>query len=671
MPYKVAVLTAAADASADKSGPLLRDILASQGGDFNIAKSSIVPDDKEQISNIVKEWCSSGQIDWIVTTGGTGFGVRDCTPEAIAPLIERHAPGLAHAMMAHSLTQTALAALARPVAGTIDKTFIVTLPGSSKAVKENMDVLLGNGLVLHALDLIAGGSGKTVHAGMGTGHASTSTQPTDSVQVHHHHHHHHEHVSQNHTHHVPIPRTLLSHDPTQPVSLRHRESRYPLLDLDAAIDLVIKHSRLLEIVEKPFSVALSGHVLAEDVYAPQDVPNTRTTNVDGYAVRASDEPGIYRVLSPLLVPRNKNVPNGYIYRINTGSPLPPNMDAVIMVEDTKLISSVESDGDDNGEEVEVETLAKMEVGENTRAPGSDVKKGALVLQKGLVLKSGGGELGTVAFVGQKKVLFLMASATLYPSIVQVQVIRKPVVAILSTGNEIADVSGIGPGTDGEDWTGIWDTNRPSLQALLQGMGYDVVDLGIVKDDIKSHVDALTEGLLSADIIITTGGTSMGSTDLLKPVIERYLNGTIRFGRVKVKPGKPTTFATLEHHGKTKSIFALPGNPASALVCFYIFVVPALRTMGGWPASERKLPTVTVTLQDPCPRDPRPEYHRVHVHATSDGLNAFSTGGQRSSRVASLSGANGLVYVPPGTKEDHAPLPTGSKARAVLIGELYN
>jgi len=324
-----------------------------------------------------------------------------------------------------------------------------------------------------------------------------------------------------------------------------------------------------------------------------------------------------------------------------------------MVEDTKLVSTVKSDGDDDGEELEIEMLAKMDAGENTRAPGSDVKKGALVLEKGLVLGSGGGEIGTIAFVGRKKV----------------QAFRKPVVAILSTGNEIADVSGSRAAPDGEDWTGIWDTNRPSLQAVVEGMGYDVVDLGVVKDDIKSHVDALTAGLRSADVILTTGGTSMGSTDLLKPVIERYLNGSIHFGRVKVKPGKPTTFATVEHEGKTRSIFALPGNPASALVCFYIFVVPALRTMGGWPKNRRTLPTVTVTLQDPCARDPRPEYHRVHVRSTPGGLVAYSTGGQRSSRVASLSGANGLIYVPPSTKEDRAPLSKGSKAQAVIIGEL--
>ena len=114
--------------------------------------------------------------------------------------------------------------------------------------------------------------------------------------------------------------------------------------------------------------------------------------------------------------------------------------------------------------------------------------------------------------------------------------------------------------------------------------------------ISSHLKALNTGLEAADIIVTTGGTSMGSSDLLKPVIENNLKGTIHFGRVAIKPGKPTTFATLQYQGKIsppkrKIIFALPGNPASALVTFFIFVVPALRKMGGWPKDRCQLPRV--------------------------------------------------------------------------------
>lgn len=137
-----------------------------------------------------------------------------------------------------------------------------------------------------------------------------------------------------------------------------------------------------------------------------------------------------------------------------------------MVEDTKLVSTIEEgDGALEGEEKEVETLAQVPVGENVRKPGSDVRKGNLALQKGERIMSNGGEIGTLAFVGRKEVL----------------VYKKPVVAILSTGNEIVDLQGQGGVQQQGEWGGIFDTNRPSLQAALEGLGYSVVDLGIVPD----------------------------------------------------------------------------------------------------------------------------------------------------------------------------------------------
>jgi len=166
---------------------------------------------------------------------------------------------------------------------------------------------------------------------------------------------------------------------------------------------------------------------------------------------------------------------------------------------------------------------------------------------------------------------------------------------------------------------------------------------------------------------------MGPSDLLKPVIERQFNGTIHFGRVTVKPGKPTTFATipiLEGKGsERKPMFALPGNPASALVTFYIFAVPALRRLGGWPTVQCQLPRVRVHLQNAMGLDPRTEFHRVIIRAGKNYLTATSTGGQRSSRVASLSGANGLVVLHPRTENGPQRLEEGEFAEAVMIGEI--
>lgn len=177
---------------------------------------------------------------------------------------------------------------------------------------------------------------------------------------------------------------------------------------------------------------------------------------------------------------------------------------------------------------------------------------------------------------------------------------------------------------------------------------------------------------------------MGPSDLLKPVIERNFSGTIHFGRVAIKPGKPTTFATIPFKSEnaeetvSKPVFALPGNPASALVTFYVFVLPALRKLSGYVQSSLHLPRVRVQVQTPMRPDPRVEFHRAIVKVRTNGeqleggsgmvLEAWSTGGQRSSRAASLQGANALVIVP-SSKDREKGYEKGEWAEAILIGEL--
>lgn len=635
--------TASVDAAADRSGPTIQEIVQKRG--HGCVRSTILPDDEQQIRETVKNWCNDAEntVDWIISTGGTGFGVRDRTPEAIAPLLEREAAGIVHLLLAESLKRTPLAALSRPVAGTVGNTLVITLPGSVKAVKENLEALFANGFIEHAIDLIKGGTGKQVHAAMGSGHGGAPHH-----QHHHHHHHHHDH-------HVPQPRSILSHDPSLPVYARHRVSPYPQISLEDALNMIVNEIQPLSVVSLPVTPALAGNILGEDVYAPQNVPSSKTTSVDGYALRSSDPPGTYKVLTSRTHALADILPEGSIFRINTGGPLPAGTDTVIMVEDTELLSTAKDANGQDAEEKEVKTLVQVPPNDNIREPGSDVHKGDLVLQRGEVLTSLGGEVGTLTFVGRK----------------EVKVHRKPIVAILSTGNELLDLQSPNP-LPSDGWGGIWDTNRPSLRAALEGIGYDVVDLGIVADDINAHVNAIKQGLESADLLLTTGGTSMGASDLLKPVVERQFGGTIHFGRVSMKPGKPTTFAsipTAQGEHERKFMFALPGNPASALVTFYVFVIPALRKLGGWPSERCHLPRVRVKLGDAMRLDSRVEFHRVIVKAGEEGLRATSTGGQRSSRVASLSGANGLVQLP--TKREGGPdrLEAGSYANAVIIGEL--
>ncbi|KAL5508173.1 hypothetical protein ACEPAH_5792 [Sanghuangporus vaninii] len=660
MAYRVAILTvsdtASKDASADKSGPLLKELVSGRG--FQVDGSLIVPDDEKVISESVIRWSASGDVDWIITTGGTGFGVRDRTPEAIKPLLDREAPGIVHLLISASLAHTPLAALSRPIAGTVrgSHTLVTTLPGSVKAVRENLTALIGEGtsglgVIGHALELLRGGSGKEVHSALARGvNPVPPTQHGITGRPHEHYCGHHDHKEQSHNH-----NHFSTSDPSFSVATRHRTSPFPLISYEAALEAIFCHVQQTEVIKMPVTAALKGTVLAEDVYAPQDVPPAPTTNMDGYAVRSSDVPGVYKVLTPQTHTLSTPLPEGFIYRINTGAPLPAGTDSIVIVEDTQLVSLAPEN-----EEKEVRTLVQTKPGENVRAPGSDVKKGALVLTEGHAISGTGGEIGTLVFVGRN----------------QVSVHRKPVIAIMSTGSELVDIQGsssLQPQLSGENWTGIWDTNRPSLQAALETMGYHVIDLGIIQDNLKTHVETLKGGLEKADLILTTGGTSMGASDLLKPVIEKHLNGTIHFGRVTIKPGKPTTFATvpaeIDGQKRSKTIFALPGNPASALVCFYIFVVPALRKLGGWSKSKCQLPRVRVELTDTMQLDPRTEFHRVVISAGSNGLKARSTGGQRSSRVASLSGANGLVILPQ-KKEGGVPeLKAGELAEAILIGEI--
>ncbi|TFK28969.1 molybdenum cofactor biosynthesis protein [Coprinopsis marcescibilis] len=654
--------TAAKDKNADGSGPTIQQILSDHNIVVPESNYAIVPDDVDAIQAAVKRWLerTESQVDWIITTGGTGFGVRDVTPEAIEPLLERQAPGLVHLLISSSLKHTPRAVLARPVVGTIGKTLITTLPGSVKAVKECLDALFGGGIIQHAIDLNRGGTGKQVHAAMGAsyGRPENQKEPVGSKDVHSHAHGHHHSCGHHSDHHAPKPRSTaaLSHDPNAPASGRHRQSPYAIIKFEEAQSLIDEHISPLQNQIRPVDFNLRGYVLAEDVLAPQSVPATATTSVDGYALRSSDAPGVYNVVTSATHRISDPLPAGTIYRINTGGPLPAGADTVIMVEDTKLVTT----HSDTSEEKEVETLAQIPAGENIRNPGSDAKQGDLVMKAGDRILSAGGEVGTLAFVGRK----------------EVSVVKKPVVALLSTGNELVDLQAPSSNQNAdEEWGGIYDTNRPALRAVLEGLGYEVVDLGIVVDQVDAHVQAIQKGLDEADVILTTGGTSMGPTDLLKPVIERNFKGTIHFGRVAIKPGKPTTFATIPTDGQSgvhKPIFALPGNPASALVTFYVFVLPALRKLGGWPQNVRHLPSVRVQIKSMMPFDPRLEFHRavIKINSSTGLLEAWSTGGQRSSRVASLNGANGLVVVPSLEKRaSKTSLNPGDEAQAILVGEL--
>lgn len=425
-----------------------------------------------------------------------------------------------------------------------------------------------------------------------------------------------------------------------------------MLDVEEALALISEHTPAPTVISAKVDADLVGAVLAEDIRATENVPAFRASIVDGYAVvvpKDGNMKGVFPVtaVSHAAPGKTRELKEGEIARITTGAPLPPGATSVIMVEDTVLKTMT----DDGREEKEVELLADgVKEGENIREIGSDTKEGSIILRKGEQVSAAGGEIGLLAAVGTSTV----------------KTYRRPVIGVLSTGDELVNHDRPGELRMGE----VRDTNRPALISAAKDWGFEVIDMGIASDKPGSLEETLRNGMRQADLLVTTGGVSMGELDLLKPTIERSLGGTIHFGRVNMKPGKPTTFATVpvktnDCERVSKVIFSLPGNPASALVTFHLFVLPSLHAMSGVsPAGLTKIP---VTLAHDFKLDPgRPEYHRAIVSVNGDGgLSATSTGKQRSSRVGSLKGANALLCLP----KDSESMPKYTKVEALLMSNI--
>jgi gephyrin len=414
------------------------------------------------------------------------------------------------------------------------------------------------------------------------------------------------------------------------------ESTYPMLPVADALALVLAQATPLPPVTVTLAAA-QGRILAADILAPDALPPFPASVKDGYAVVAADGPGAYPVVGAATAGHMPtfSVTPGTVAYITTGAPLPSGADAVVMAEETELLT---------GDPAHVFIRARVQPHADVRPIGYDVAVGALVLPAGTRL--GPAEIGILATVGQ----------------VAVPVYPQPKVALLSTGDELVDPGQpLRPGQ-------IRDSNRATLRAVVAAAGGEPVDLGIARDD-QADLDArIRAGLAVADMLVTSGGVSMGELDFVKTLLETA--GVVHFGRLRMKPGKPLTFATVEAGGRVRLAFGLPGNPVSSLVTFYLLGVPALRKLAGWP--DPHLRRITVALAQPLPLDPyRPEYHRAILdwdNQADDGrgaLVAHSTGNQASSRLLSMRSANALLELPQG----EGLLPAGAAVSALLIGEL--
>jgi molybdopterin molybdotransferase len=397
-----------------------------------------------------------------------------------------------------------------------------------------------------------------------------------------------------------------------------------MVTVDRALNTILATASPLG-TESVVLTGARGRILAQDIVADADLPGLPRSSVDGYALIADDRAEHLEVLEEVTAGRlaHAQVRRGSAVRIMTGGTLPEGADAVVMVEDVE----------------EVDGRAYLQhhprSGENVHPPGMDLARGQAVLCKGIAI--GPAEVGLLATVG----------------CAQVPVYRKPRVAVLATGDELVEPSETPPPGS------VRDSNRYALMAAAEDAGAEVVWQAHARDDEAELERAMRDGLARADVLITSGGVSMGTRDLIKPLLEQM--ATIQFGRVSFKPGKPLTFATTTDG---KLAFGLPGFPVSSLVTLEVFVRPALLKLAG---AERVLrPRVDVALgHDVRPDSVRPEYQRATVTWENQRWVAYTTGLQASSRLMSIVGANALLELEPGPE----PLPKGTIVRALLLANL--
>ncbi|MBN1954395.1 MAG: molybdopterin molybdotransferase MoeA [Anaerolineae bacterium] len=368
---------------------------------------------------------------------------------------------------------------------------------------------------------------------------------------------------------------------------------------------------------------LLGCVLAQEIVAAENVPPFPAATVDGWAVIADDDNTPLRILTNPgtagQVPAAQVVP-GTTAPVMTGAPIPHGADAVVMVEESEV------------KENWMRFSRRIEPGAGVRRVGSDLAAGQAILPAGAVL--GPAEIGLLATMGQ-------TSATVHP---------RPRVAVFSTGDELVEPEKE-PGP-----SQIRDSNRYALMAAIRQAGGEPVSFGIAPDDADGQRALILRALEAADVLVTSGGVSMGTRDLILPLLAEL--GTLHLARVRQKPGKPLTFATVAG----KPCFGLPGNPVSSLVTFELYVRPALRCLAGHSLLWR--PEVAARLLHPVQPDPlRIEFQRARVTQKDGTWWAQTTGAQASSRLLSMIGANALLRLPAGD-----PLPAGTIITAILVGQ---
>ncbi|KAE9547180.1 hypothetical protein FO519_009608 [Halicephalobus sp. NKZ332] len=430
---------------------------------------------------------------------------------------------------------------------------------------------------------------------------------------------------------------------------RPRQSKWPAIPMEEALKIIENEAEPVLKKTLPVTLVRPGLILAEKVVAKTPIPPVRTSIKDGYAVVASDGAGEREVVTNTTAGTvtDQTITPGTCARVSTGAMIPFGADAVVQVEDTELVSH------DGIEEHVVKILKAPKVDQDIRAVGSDMHVGQVLLEERCII--GSAEIGIIAASGQRTV----------------EIFRKPKVCVMSTGNELID------------WTSeeipigkIRDTNRPQLMALLSCNGFKAIDGGIVGDTREQLIKAIRVAFKFTNVIVMSGGVSMGEKDLVKSVLQEDFGFKIHFGRVFMKPGLPSTFATGKFESEEKRyVFALPGNPVSAWVASHLFAIPTLRKMGGCQNCFQTV--IKVKLAESIRLDSRPEYRRAWLSTDPSVIGSDTSGipyavctshNQLSSFLLSTRGANLLLKLPNKTPELEK-LEIGHVVEALVIGPI--
>jgi molybdopterin molybdotransferase len=414
-----------------------------------------------------------------------------------------------------------------------------------------------------------------------------------------------------------------------------------MISVEEALERILSYVSLLEVEEKPILGAL-GQVVADDIVSTLDIPPLDNTAMDGYAVRAADTAGASES-SPIQLRVTGELAAGYVFdgevtpgaavRIMTGAPIPHGADSIVPFEETDEPSG-RAFGAFAKSRATVGILKAAAPGANVRLAAEDVHRGQPIIAKGAVLHPA--QIGVLASLG-------MAT---------VRVHRRPVVAILSTGDEVKEPGvSLGPGQ-------IYDSNAYSIAAMVEANGGIPQRLGIARDTVEALTAKLREGL-DADMLVTSAGVSRGDYDVVKDVLAT--EGEVDFWTVRMRPGKPLAFGAFQSGGRRVPHIGLPGNPVSSMVSFELFGRPAIFKMLG--RSDWQRTTVRAIADEPIANtDARRVFARAIVTQRDGRWHAALTGPQGSGILTSMATANAFAVVP----EDVPGVEAGDEVDALLL-----